>query len=100
MARRTSSRTAWAASTFTYTQRKSPAPPAVQQVAQGEQGGRLAGLAGRMQHEVAFVPDQFQDRRQVQSFQRRDAVVIPRDDGPFRIELPHDPSMTSGRDGY
>ena len=62
---------------------------AVQQIPQREQGGGLARLPGRVQHEVPLVPDELQDFREIHPFQRWDAVVIRRDDGTFGVESTH-----------
>ena len=62
---------------------------AVQQIPQREQGGGLARLPGRVQHEVPLVPDEFQDFGEIHPLQRRDAVMIRCDDGTFGIELAH-----------
>ena len=61
MPRATSSRATWAGSTFTFTHRKWPTSPAVEQIAQGDQGGGLARLPRRVQHEVALGPNQAQE---------------------------------------
>ena len=48
---------------------------AVEQVAERAEGGGLAALARRVQHEVLLLPDQQQHLVQVETVQRRDAVV-------------------------
>ena len=100
MALSTFSRAACAASTFTYTQRKSPSAPRVEQVSQREKHRGLARLSGCVQDEVAFVPDQIQDFVQIHPFQRRDEVMIRRDDGAFGVESVHGRSMTPRRRSY
>ena len=61
----------------------------LEEVPQREQGGGLAGLARRVQHEVAFAPDQLQNLGVIDPFERRDAVMILRDDGAFGVEEAH-----------
>ena len=61
----------------------------LEQVPQREQGGGLARLARRVQHEVALLRDQRQELGDVQPFERRDAVVLARDDGAFGVEEAH-----------
>ena len=55
------SRATWAGSTFTFTQRKPAHFTAVQEIAQGDERGGLAGLARRVQDEVAFRLNQVQE---------------------------------------
>ncbi|MCY4374478.1 MAG: hypothetical protein OXC31_11945 [Spirochaetaceae bacterium] len=62
---------------------------AVQQVAQRQQGGRLAGLPRRVQHEEALLSDQRQHLAQVHALQRRDAVVIRGDHRSRGVEEAH-----------
>ena len=69
---------------------------AVQQVPEREQGGGLARLPGRVQHEVTLGLDQPQDLGEVHPCERRDAVVLRRDDGTFGVEEAHGASMASG----
>ena len=61
----------------------------LEQVPQREQGGGLARLARRVQHEVALLGDQRQELGEVHPFERRDAVVLARDDGAFGVEEAH-----------
>ena len=61
----------------------------LEQVPQREQGGGLARLARRVQHEVALLRDQRQELGEVHPFERRDAVVLARDDGAFGVEEAH-----------
>ena len=69
---------------------------AVQQIAEGKQGGGFARLPGRVQHEVALGLDQPEDFGAIHPCKRRDAVVLRRDDGTFGVEETHGPSMTPG----
>ena len=66
---------------------------AVEQVAQGDQGGGLAGLARRVQHEVALGPNQGQKFIDVHPVQGRDGVVLVRAHRPFGVEEAHGPIM-------
>ena len=61
-------------------------PAGVEQVPQGQQGGRLPRLPRRVEHEVAFGTDQVENVAQIQTVEGRDAVVLGRDDGTGRIE--------------
>ena len=61
----------------------------LEQVPQREQDGGLARLARRVQHEVALLRDQRQELGDVHPFERRDAVVLARDDGAFGVEEAH-----------
>ena len=63
---------------------------AVQQVPQRQERGGLAGLPRRVQHEILLVADEGADLAEVQPFQRRDAVVVVRDDRPRGSEEAHD----------
>ena len=62
---------------------------AVQQILQCQQGGGLAGLPGRVQHEVALVPDEGEHLVEFQPTQRRDRIVLGRADRAGRIEEAH-----------
>ena len=85
----TSSRATWATSTFTFTQRKLPTSPLFREVAQGDEGGGLAGLARRVQHEVALGPNQGQKFIDIHPVQRPDGVVVLRAHRPFGVEEAH-----------
>ena len=61
----------------------------VEQVAQREQGGGLAGLARCVQHEVLLAPDERQDLVEVEAFERGDAVVLVGLDGAGGVEEAH-----------
>ena len=89
MARPTSSRTAWGRLDVHVHTAVVASAAGLEQVPQREQGGGLARLARRVQHEVALLRDQLQELGEVHSFERRDAVVIARDDGPFGVEEAH-----------
>ena len=70
---------------------------AVQQIAEREEGGGLAGLAGCVEHEVAFTPDQGQHVVEIEAAERRDAVVLVRADRSCGIEKAHGREyLTSG----
>ena len=62
---------------------------AVEQAAQRQQSGRLSRLAGRVQHEVALVPDELEHFRQVEAVERRDMVVARGPDRTRSVEFPH-----------
>ena len=72
---------------------------AVQQVAQGEQRRGLAGLAGRVQHEVARLAHQGEHLAQVDALQRRDAVVPVGPDGAGGVEVAHGPKVARAGGG-
>ena len=61
----------------------------VEQIPQRQQDGRLARLAGRVEHEVALLADELQDSAQIDPFERRNAVVVRGDDGPLGVEEAH-----------
>ncbi len=83
MARSTSSRAAWPASTLTS---KSPAAP---RFPEGQQDRGLARLPGRVQHEVPHVSHQVEHYAEIEPFKWRYAVVALGDDGAFGVELAH-----------
>ncbi|MCY4661631.1 MAG: hypothetical protein OXF93_17775 [Acidobacteria bacterium] len=62
---------------------------AVQEVAERQQGRRLAGLARRVQHEVLLVADETQHGVEIDALERRDAVVVFRPDGTLGVEEAH-----------
>ena len=62
---------------------------AVEQVAQRQQDGGLAGLPRRLQHEIAPAPDQPQDLVEVYPFERRHAVMPLGYHGALSVEHPH-----------
>ena len=64
-------------------------PAAVQLLHQRQQGRGLAGLARRVEHEVALLPDQGEQLALIQAAQRRDAVVFVRLHRTGRVEEPH-----------
>ena len=66
---------------------------AVEQVAQGDQGGGLAGLARRVQHEVALGTNQAQKFIDIHPVQGPDGVVVVRAHRPFGVEEAHGPIM-------
>ena len=66
---------------------------AVEQVAQGDQGRRLARLPRRVQHEVALRPNQAQQLVEVHPAQRRNRVVVLRAHRPLGVEESHGPIM-------
>ena len=61
----------------------------VQEVAQGEQGGGLAGLPRRVENEVALVPHQREDVFEIHPLERRYAVVALGSDGARGVERAH-----------
>ncbi len=61
----------------------------VQQVAEREQGGRLAGLAGGVQHEVLLHPDEKQHLVRVETREGRDAVMVRRAHRAGGVEEAH-----------
>ena len=68
-------------------------PAAVEQVAERNERGGLAGLARRVQHEVALAADQPQQFLHVHPLQRRNPVVVVRTRRPFGVEEAHGPIM-------
>ena len=64
--------------------------PAVQQVAQRQQRGGLAGLPRRVQHEVLLVADQAEHLVKVDPRQRRDLEVPIRPHRPGGVKRAHD----------
>ena len=67
--------------------------PTIQHVAQRQQRGGLAGLPRRMENEVFLLPNQSDQRRQVEPPQRRYAVVEVRLDRAGGVEKAHGSSM-------
>ncbi|MCY4637308.1 MAG: hypothetical protein OXG04_22885 [Acidobacteria bacterium] len=62
---------------------------AVQEVAQRQQGRRLARLPRRMQHEVLLAADEVQHLFEVDPLERRDAVVVVGTNRTLGIEEAH-----------
>ena len=67
--------------------------PAVEQVAQGDEGGGLTRLPRRVQHEVLLGPNQAQELIDVHAAQRRDGVVLVRAYRSCNVEEAHGPIM-------
>ena len=66
-----------------------PAALGVQPFPQRQQGRRLPRLAGRVQHEVAFVADEPKQLVHIETGQRRNAVVVRRHHRSGRVEEAH-----------
>ena len=66
---------------------------AVQQVAKGQQDGGLAGLARCVEDEIPLIPNQGKHIAEIETSQRRDAVVLPRVNRTGGVEETHDASM-------
>ena len=64
---------------------------AVEQVTQGDEGGGLAGLARRVQHEVLLGPNQGKEFIHVHAVQGRDGVVVVRAYRSCGVEEVHGP---------
>ena len=73
---------------------------AVEQAAQRQQSGRLSRLAGRVQHEVALVPDELEHFGKIEPVERRDVVVARGTDRTRGVEFPHGRERGRGWRGW